>query len=327
MPMGTVADALGSLRDSWLLHLRAENKSDRTRRSYGDSVSQFFAFLDDPPPGLDPEMAQALADAPVIDGPDDIEPVHVRAFIAHLLTLHKPSTASTRYNGLQQWFRWLVAEEEIKYSPMANLRPPALDEKPPAVVSPADIQAILATCRKRTFINVRDEAIIRLFCDTRLRLAEIAGLMLDWGDDEMVPHLDLEHQLAWVLGKGRRMRGVSFGAKTTLAVDRYLRVRKKRKQSFRPELWLNERERGRLTHWGIEQMITRRAKLAGVPHIHPHQLRHTWAHQFKLAGGDRGDLKRMGGWKSDQMVDRYGASAADERAREAHKKISFGDQL
>ena len=45
MPTGTVADSLGSLRDSWLLHLRAENKSDRTRRSYGDSVSQFFAFL------------------------------------------------------------------------------------------------------------------------------------------------------------------------------------------------------------------------------------------------------------------------------------------
>jgi hypothetical protein len=43
-----------------------------------------------------------------------------------------------------------------------------------------------------------------------------------------------------------------------MAIDRYLRVRKKRKQSFRPELWLNERERGRLTHWGIEQMITRR---------------------------------------------------------------------
>jgi integrase/recombinase XerC len=123
------------------------------------------------------------------------------------------------------------------------------------------------------------------------------------------------------------MRGVSSGAKTTLAIDRYLRARKKRKQSFRPELWLNERERGRLTHWGIEQMIARRCKMAGVPHVHPHQLRHTWAHQFKLAGGDRGDLKRMGGWKSDQMVDRYGASAADEQARQAHKKISFGDQL
>jgi site-specific recombinase XerD len=255
-----------------------QNKSERTRRSYGDSVSQFFEFLDHPPADLDQEMVQALAAAPAIDGPGDIDAVHVRAFIAHLLTKHKPSTASTRYNGLQQWFRWLVAEGESTYSPMANLRPPTLPETPPAVVAPDDILAILATCKARTFINMRDDALIRLFCDTGLRLAEVAGLMRDWDGDEMVPHIDLEQQLAWVLGKGRRMRGVSFGAKTTLAIDRYLRARKKRKQSFRPELWLNERERGRLTHWGIEQMIARRCKMAGVPHIHPHQLRHTWAH-------------------------------------------------
>ena len=41
-------------------------------------------------------------------------------------------------------------------------------------------------------------------------------------------------------------------------------------------------------------------------------------------GGDRGDLKRLGGWKSDQMVDRYGASAVDERAQADYRKRSFG---
>jgi integrase len=38
----------------------------------------------------------------------------------------------------------------------------------------------------------------------------------------------------------------------------------------------------RLTHWGIEQMITR-CKLAGVAHIHPHQFRHT-ANDWTAAG-------------------------------------------
>ncbi len=85
------------------------------------------------------------------------------------------------------------------------------------------------------------------------------------------------------MAMGRRMRGVSFGAQTALAIDRYLLVRKKRKQSFRPKLWLNEQERGRLTHWGIQQMITRRAAMAGIGDIHPHQLRHTWAHQISRA--------------------------------------------
>src|SRR5215469_12625978 len=118
--MPTTQESLGPLRDSWLLHLRAEHKSEKTRRSYGDSVSQFLDFLDHPPADLDLEMAMALKQAPEVNDPPDVEAVHVRAFIAYLLAVHRPSTASTRYNGLQQWFRWLVGEEEIKYSPMSN---------------------------------------------------------------------------------------------------------------------------------------------------------------------------------------------------------------
>jgi integrase/recombinase XerC len=151
--------------------------------------------------------------------------------------------------------------------------------------------------------------------------------MVNAANEERVPHIDLEQQIAWVLGKGRRWRGISLGAKSTLTVDRYLRARGRHPQQWRPELWLGDRGRGPMTYWGIEQMVKRRCKHAGVPHIHPHQFRHTWAHEYRVAGGDRGDLKRQGGWRSDQMVDRYGASAADERARQAHKKISFGDQI
>jgi integrase len=319
-------EVLELLVSSWMLALRADGKSDKTLKTYRESAGQLVDFLASPPPL--PEDTVALLDAAEpVTGPRDITATHLRAFMSHLLDLHKPSTANNRYRGLQQWFRWMASEEEIDYSPFAKLSPPTVPEEPVPIVPIEDIRAVLATCKKRTFVNLRDEAIIRLFCDTGLRVSEMAGLMKEPEDDRRIPHIDLEQLMAWVLGKGGRFRGVPFGSRTGLAIDRYLRERRKHRYAWRPELWLGEKVRGPLKVSGIEQMVDRRCQLAGVRHLHPHQFRHTWAHEHRRSGGDRGDLKRLGGWKSDQMVDRYGASAADARARDDYRRRSFGDQI
>jgi integrase len=66
-------------------------------------------------------------------------------------------------------------------------------------------------------------------------------------------------------------------------------------------------KRGRLTAWGVQQLLRRRGEQAGLPGLHPHQLRHTFAHAWLAQGGGETELMRLAGWRSRQMLSRCGA--------------------
>ena len=178
-------------------------------------------------------------------------------------------------------------------------------EQPVPVLSDEDLAALIKACDGKRFVDRRDEAIVRLFIDSGMRLGEFSRLTTD--------DIDLDLEVAVVLGKGRRLRSVPFGKSTTRALDRYLRVRRSHEQADQSWLWLGLK--GRLSDSGIEQMIARRAEAAGLGRVNPHRFRHTFAHRWLAAGGTEGDLQRIAGWQSPQMLARYGASAADQRAR------------
>ncbi|MEZ5264686.1 MAG: site-specific integrase, partial [Acidimicrobiales bacterium] len=226
-------------------------------------------------------------------------------------------SVATAYRCLQQLFRWLVDEDEIAASPMASMRPPKVPTNPPPVVEGADLTKLLKACEGRDFAARRDMAIISILVDTGMRLAELAGVK--------VSDISLDLDVAIVHGKGRRLRSVPFGKKTATAIDRYLRARARHPDRELDALWLSTK--GRLTDSGIRQMLERRCARAEIPVINPHRFRHTFAHQWLVDGGQEGDLMQIVGWSSRDMVGRYGASAAAERAREAHKKLSPRDRL
>ena len=166
---------------------------------------------------------------------------------------------------------------------------------------------------------MRDEAIIRVFYNTGARLSEVAGLQL--GD------VDLNNDSLLFHGKGMKDRRVRFGPKAGHALSKFLRARSRRRAARSPAMWLPARGDVPLSGNGVKLMLRRRGELAGVANVHAHRWRHNFAHEWKFAGGDTGDLMLVLGWSSDDMPRRYGASAAAERAQLTHARLRIGERV
>lgn len=294
---------LADLAASFQRSLRAEMKAPRTVKLYGMSARLFGEWL-------------ATQDRPATL--DQLTRDNIRGWLEHLAVDREASTVRTRFKGLHRFCGWLVAEGEVDAHPMAGLAPPEPSQKPVPVLDDDELAALLKACTGKAFEDRRDEAILRVLLDAGIRVSELCGLK--------VADVDLDREMALVTGKGNKIRPVYFGARTVKAIDRYLRERRRHRWSHLEALFLTQR--GALSTDGARDRVRVRAEQAGLKdRMHPHRFRHSWAHDFLISGGQERDLKRLAGWSSDVMLERYGASAADMRAREATRRLRRGDRV
>lgn len=297
-----MAERLDDLCASFKRDLRAEGKAPRTGTLYGMSVQMFAAWLSDRgrPATLD-ELTRSA----------------IREWLAALAEDREASTVRTRYKGLHRFCGWLVAEGELDRNPMQGMEAPVAAAKPVPVLSDAELTALIKACGGRDFVSRRDAAMIRVLLETGVRVSELCGLTVEG--------VDLDRETAIVSGKGSKIRPVYFGTRTVSALDRYLRVRRSHRWAHLGALWLTQR--GALSPDGARERIKIRGREAGIEGLHPHMFRHVFAHDFLMSGGQERDLKRLAGWSSDVMLERYGASAADARAAAAARRMKRGDRV
>jgi len=285
-------DALRSLRDSFALHLDA-TRAPKTRRIYLDAADHLIAHLE----------ATGMP-----TGARGVRREHVESYLAARRDHVAPSTLSLEYRALQQFFRWALDEDEIDVSPMLKMHAPRVPDSPVPIVVADDFRKLLRTTEGKDFTNRRDAALLLVLYDTGVRAGELLGLRLE--------DVDLRGRLAFVTGKGGHVRAVRFGTHTAVALDRYLRLRRGHRYAESEAFWLGQR--GAIDYSTLAVMLAKRSAAAGLPRLHAHQLRHTFAHEYLAAGGQEGDLQLLAGWRSPLMLRRYGASVADQRAHAAY---------
>ena len=297
----TAQVTIGDCVDSYRRHL-SNVASPNTVRVYVQGVEQLQGYL-------------STMGMPVVVA--NIRAEHVEMFLKDQRERLSAATAATRHMALRRFFGWLQEQSEITTSPMARLSPPKVTAPVVEILSTDDLRRLLAAAKGRGFEERRDYATLRLFLDTGLRVSEMAGIRLD--------ALDLDDRTLRVTGKGDKKRTVYLGKKSVEAIDAYLRARRRRPHADSPMLWLSSK--GPLTVSGVRQAVQRSGRQAGLGAIWPHQLRHTFCHDWLMAGKSEGALVRQAGWSGRKMLARYAAAGADSRAKEEHRQFSPGDAI
>ena len=244
----------GLLAESWAMAMEADGYGAGTIHGYGKALLSFSTWL----AGNAPDTA-----------PADVTREHVRGWLVELRRTRAQNTARTYFAGVRHFFRWMLAEDEIARDPCEGIRSPAPAETRTDVLAAEDLRRILDTCSGRDFQARRDRAIILLFVDGGLRLAELSALTM--------ADVDLRERMVFLSGKGNkrsgpRRRAVPLGMKAAQAIDRYLRERRRHPWAQDDALWLGDRNRGPMTSDGIKRILQRRGERVAV---HPHQFRHT----------------------------------------------------
>ena len=217
----------------------------------------------------------------------------------------------------KRFFKWADNTGQIKENCVSGMRVVRVEQAKITPMTHEQVAKLLAVCDTQRFSGARTRLVILLLFDTGLRASEALGIRL--------ADLDMPNRTVQVIGKGGRPRRVCFGRQVASEIQTYLIQRGDVKL---PWLFCDEWGTSRLSYNAINhimQRLAKQAKIEGV-RVSCHTLRHSFAREWVLAGGDVASLSSQLGHTSLEMTSRYVSVLIDDVSK-VHERVSPADRL
>jgi len=229
-----------------------------------------------------------------------------------------PWEANNHVAAIRVYFKWMHEEELLPdgKNPALRLKYRTVPERPVQSLTSDEVKALVQYITRRAHRNrfggYRTSVVALLLLDTGMRIGEALRLRLE--------DLDLEASRAVVLStKTHNFRIAPLSPMMKKHLRRYLRRRTRRLSRLHVEtdaVFIGEN--GKPADQSSTQASFRLlGELAGIRHLHPHLLRHTFATQCILNGAPLPAVMRLGGWRKLATVQRY-TYINDDVAAEVH---------
>jgi integrase/recombinase XerD len=268
---------LPELRDAYMLYLSSRSRpvAAGTRERYEFDLKSFEASL-------------VLHHEPLVL--DSLSPFNVERWlldmregrIGHGSGKNKvltPVTISTRLQSLKTFIHKYIYRhlELTNRDLLAKVERFEAPERSKEGLTTTQLEQVLGCyADSDEYTHVRDRAMLAVYAASGLRFAEVLTLELE----------QLDPYGGWIrtIGKGNRERIVRIGDRALNVVRAYRRVR--RAQDGVTALFTTDAG-GSLTYSGGQSIFRRLKKACGLPWMHSHRFRHTWAQTALKKGAER----------------------------------------
>jgi len=230
---------------------------------------------------------------------------------------YKESTQHRKRAVLRSFIRFRSYGNDL-WASYVNLIPLSNHEELlPKALSVKQILLLLETIENSTDLRAeRDSAFVNLLYSSGLRVSE--ALSLEWA------HLDEQRQVLRVLGKGDKERLVPYSERSARALEKYKKNSwqkwssgKLKEKSKTGTIFISARSNN-LTRMGAWKSLSFWSQLAGLDHVHPHVLRHSFATHLLGGGADVRIVQCLLGHSSINTTERY-LKIEDEDVRRLFK--------